>query len=261
MRVADLRPHHWVTFRDRLKMFDNNIGVTTRNLMLTRMQAMFNWCVSAELINANPLARIKQEPKKPRRESTITGDQLTRMLAANQSPIFHAYMLAASDSGMRNAEVRMLKWDQIDIETGRVKLSWTATKTKRSRIARLSPRAIAALLALPRLSEYVFVSPKTGLVFSPRAFWGWFRAAAKVAGIEAASGDGRITFHDATRHTFASRMHEAGATVKEIQVALGHASIQTTALYLHTNEDALDKAHALLHALLHKAKRKGPKKR
>jgi integrase len=42
-----------------------------------------------------------------------------------------------------------------------------------------------------------------------------------------------------TRHTKATAMHEAGATLRDIQIVLGHKQLETTARYVHSSEQRL----------------------
>jgi integrase/recombinase XerC len=43
------------------------------------------------------------------------------------------------------------------------------------------------------------------------------------------------------RHTFATELLEEGLTISQVQAALRHANIQTTAVYLHVRDEALRK--------------------
>ena len=252
LQASALRPAQWYQFR--AQMIKAGLSVTSRNHTLARAKAMYAWAVSMEIVPEHSLLNAKLEPGKQRRESTLSPEDYERVLAATEMPAFRVYMLSASTSGMREKEARELRWDQIDFKTGRVRLSWTRTKTKKSRNVRLSPRALEAIKAMPRTNEFVIASPRGG-PYSRTHMWREFRRVVDTLGIKCAEGDGRIHFHDATRHTFATRFLESGATLKEVQVALGHGTIKTTSLYLHTDEGALDKAHERFY----RAERKPPR--
>ena len=44
------------------------------------------------------------------------------------------------------------------------------------------------------------------------------------------------------RHTYATRLLERGANIREVQELLGHASVATTEIYTHVSADRLRKA-------------------
>jgi len=78
-----------------------------------------------------------------------------------------------------------------------------------------------------------------GRVFSIAENREWWGAALEEAKIE------KFRWHD-LRHTFASRLVEAGANMKVVQEACGHASITMTARYAHVSNKTLQDAMALL---------------
>jgi site-specific recombinase XerD len=78
-----------------------------------------------------------------------------------------------------------------------------------------------------------------GRVFNISENREWWTAAMEEAKIE------KFRWHD-LRHTFASRLVEAGANMKVVQEACGHASITMTARYAHVSNKTLHDAMALL---------------
>ncbi len=63
-----------------------------------------------------------------------------------------------------------------------------------------------------------------------------FQAAVKTAGITK-----RVTSHS-LRHTFATHMLDSGSPLPVVQAALGHASITSTQIYLHTSVERISRA-------------------
>jgi site-specific recombinase XerD len=67
------------------------------------------------------------------------------------------------------------------------------------------------------------------------AYEGLRQLVAEVRAMSASPNAHKITCHG-LRHNFATFMHRNGATVNQVQAALGHQSTQTTFIYLHLNE-------------------------
>ena len=78
--------------------------------------------------------------------------------------------------------------------------------------------------------DYCYINLRTGRPLNPSTVQRMVKRTAQAAGLAK-----RVTPHTC-RHTFATRMlYEGGATIKDIQELLGHSSIETSALYLHSD--------------------------
>ncbi|PKR82438.1 hypothetical protein CWO92_24345 [Heyndrickxia camelliae] len=87
---------------------------------------------------------------------------------------------------------------------------------------------------------------ETGKPILPRTLTTMFNQAIKTANVP------KIRFHD-LRHTHATMCLEAGMTLKEVQVRLGHSSIKTTGdVYAHVTENMKEKSAELFEKFISK---------
>ena len=121
-----------------------------------------------------------------------------------------------------------LRWSNVDF--GLNLINFTETKTNRDRAVPMEPIVREALLELSQQSsnaEYVFTNPDTATRYTDVKKS--FSAACREAGIT------NFTFHD-LRHTFGTRLADAGVDVVKIKELMGHASIVTTMRYIHATD-------------------------
>jgi len=175
-----------------------------------------------------------------------TATQLGTFLASvSNDPLFAMWRVAAM-TGMRRGEVIGLRWQDVDMEVGRISVRQSITplggkpviaraKTDRSqRTIDLDTDTVAALKthrarqAQERLmfgpgytdNDLVFAKPD-GSCLHPKRVSEWFERRV------ARSKQPTIRFHD-LRHTHASNLLEAGVNAKVVSERLGHASVSFT---------------------------------
>lgn len=139
-------------------------------------------------------------------------------------------------TGARRGEILGLRWEWIDFEAGRANLP--DSKTGRKPLM-LPPAALEVLRGLDR--------PESGRGFVIRGGdysdpevpltnlkdpWGLVRRAAGIPDVRP---------HD-LRHSFASVMAAAGASLPVIGALLGHSDVKTTARYAHLSTDPMKAA-------------------
>lgn len=252
-RVVTLKPLHWEAYRDAPET-KARYSVTSRNLQIRRLKTMLNWAVDSGWISKNPLQRARVEKGKPKRQTEISFTDEKSMLGSMDATM-RAMMLVAADSGMRNNEIRLLEWTDIDWTTRKITIPPVRTKNRNGRIGRITTRAADALMAISPIPDcpWVFANPKTKRPWSKNNLWQRWTGTVAEAEVKPAAGDDSVRFHD-LRRTHARRLSRLGAPIAAIQKTLDHSSLATTALYVEANAQDVDDAHALLEAAI----RKGP---
>lgn len=225
------------------------------------LSTLLNFAVRRKWLPASPMAAVDLPAHKvvgtsdaPIAELTFLEPHEVRRLAdaAGQGE-YHAldralYLMAAY-TGLRQGELRGLRWAHVDFGTSTVHVLEGITRGKRSspkgkrrRSVPLAPTAAQALLELRAASPWtaadapVFATPSTGQPMARTPLMRRYREALVRAGIPAT-----FSFHD-LRHTFGTTMARAGQPVGTIQAWMGHADLATTQLYMHYAPKAHDAA-------------------
>ncbi len=152
-------------------------------------------------------------------------------------------LLLIAGLGLRNTEVRNLKLADIFWRSGEIRLA--KTKTRRERVLPL-PGMVGKSLAdyvlrgRPAVdSSCVFIRScaPLGPFMSPNGIGNMVRRRLSDASINAPSRPGSHLL----RHSLATKMVNSGVPIKEIADLLGHASINTTAIYAKVDRKRLAK--------------------
>ena len=132
-------------------------------------------------------------------------------------------------TGCRKGEILNLRWDQVDLEAGELRLPDTKTGP---RTITLSPEATTVLSRIVRLPDNPFVIPGKIKGKAMRNLNDPWDIVCERAGLE----DMRL--HDC-RHSYASRALALGESLPMIGRLLGHTQVETTARYAHLAQDSV----------------------
>ena len=211
------------------------------------------------------VARLVSPPRVPRAEVTpLTPDQARVFLDSCTGDRIEALYVLALSLGLRQGEVLGLTWDDIDFESGEVRVRMQLqrysgayhldeVKTDRSRRTISIPDEIVATMRSHRVRQAeerlragpLWEGDDWNLVFCTergRPIYGAAHLA--VAGLP------RQRFHD-LRHGAASFMIAAGVPLRVVQEVLGHSTIAVTAdIYGHVLPEATRDATSRVVALL-----------
>lgn len=225
------------------------VGPSTVQRIIHLFSASLNAAVDAEILAANPAARIKLPPPPPARERWLTPEEYWAVV--EQLPTTDDQLIAhvLAQTGLRFGELAGLHWNRVDLDRGVVAVVEVfdeevgdikaQPKGKRRRDVPVPGWVADLLAARERPSGACPVPHRSGRCGSPLVFSGpaggvlwrsnWdtvFRGAVRAAGIEAA------TIHD-LRHTYGSWLVQRGVPLVEVARLMGHLSTATTQRYAH----------------------------
>jgi integrase/recombinase XerD len=173
--------------------------------------------------------------REPRRiPIVLSPEEVARLLEAAPGPKYKAALGAAYGAGLRVSEVVALK--VADIDSNRMLLRIEQGKGRKDRFAMLSERLLELLRDWYRIARpplWLFSGRDPMLPLTTRQLNRAVHAAAEMAEITK-----RVTPHT-LRHSFATHLLEQNIDIRVIQVLLGHAKLDTTALYTRVATNAI----------------------
>lgn len=214
----------------------------TVNRYLSAMRSAWNWGRSAGLVPQEqtwPTRLMLTEPKG--RVRYLNDAELAELLkaAAAQSPTMHAAILVSLGCGVRQSELRRLKWANVDLDKQRLRVLLTKNNESRSvYIPKATVDALKALKRAPVVGQTVVADEKGQPVEKEWLEYRWRL-------IRAAAGLKDFRWHD-LRHSCASFLAQQGANLLEIGSVLGHRSASVTLRYAHLVESAPVTGHVKL---------------
>jgi site-specific recombinase XerD len=163
--------------------------------------------------------------------------QVKKILFACQNKRDLAFILFMLDTGLRNAEVRRLNWNDINLKTGVVRV--IEGKGRKFRIVVTGVNTRRALLKYRSEIDSSLTNPvfqtQSGSRFTASGLRSWMMRLSERAKIH-------ITPH-ALRRTFATLSIRAGMDVFQLQILLGHSSLEMTRHYVSLVDEDLIRTH------------------
>jgi integrase len=216
------------------------------NRVVALVSKILSLCEEWELrpMHSNPCGRIKRFAEKTRHRpmSELEIARLSKVLRESESgddpsvaenPRAVAAIRLLLFTGCRRNEVLKLRWDEVDLEHGVLRLGDSKTGEKVVRLNNAARDIIEA--QTPMLNNpYVFPSPRLPgrPLFDINGPWRRIRARAGLTDVR---------LHD-LRHNFAASAAAGGLSLYQIGQLLGHRSPKTTARYSDLTDDPARRA-------------------
>lgn len=224
---------------------------------------VLDFAVTQQLASDNPMSRIvmprrKREIKSKDEQNFLDKNQLKNFLklAEEREDIqYYSIFQTLAYTGLRKSELAALTWDDVSfkdaslsvnknvaIVSGKQYISTTKT-TSSDRVISLDTNTLSILkkwkleqrklllsrgIRIKNNTEQLIFSSDKNEIMPAKILWDKLKKYKEF----------NITPHG-FRHTHASLLFEAGASVKEVQERLGHSDIKTTLnIYTHVTKDA-----------------------
>jgi len=218
--------------------------------------------VAQGLILKNPAAVCKAPATHPKEMQVLTREELQRLLIQAKEDGCYELLLLELSTGLRRGELLALRWDDLDLATGELRIERQVQRVK-GELTVTQPKTMASsrsiILPAPTLdvlknyrqsvdSRWIFPSPvKADSPLDPAA------VRKKLAAVLKRAGCKHIRFHD-LRHTFATNALERGMDVKTLSAIIGHVSSATTLnVYAHVTDGMRQSAAAKIDRAIAKA--------
>jgi integrase/recombinase XerD len=206
----------------RLHLASNGAGTPKINATVSALRFFFNVTLDRPEL-AKHLSFMREPRKVP---VVLSPEEVARFLEAAPSIKYKAALSVAYGAGLRVSEVVALKVSDIDSE--RMMLRVEQGKGRKDRHAMLSPVLLELLRDWYRIARpqgWLFPGQNPANPMTTRQLTRACHSAAHMAEIAK-----RVTPHT-LRHSFATHLLEQNIDIRVIQVLLGHAKLETTALY------------------------------
>jgi len=220
------------------------LQASTVRLDAVAIRIFYRFLVARKNWPSNPAATLHLPRPEKHLPETLRPEQITKLLESigPTDPLGlrdRAMMELLYSSGLRVSELCNARLENIDLETGFIRVTGKGNKTRIVPLGKPAADALQAYLSSerPRLvakktGAEIFLSIRGKKLTTPRIRQLLKRYAAR-AGLDA------NVYPHLLRHSFATHLLGGGADLRIIQELLGHADISTTQIYTHVENSAL----------------------
>jgi site-specific recombinase XerD len=246
--LGGIRPRHVAEY---VAKQSEQFEASTVSRDLSVLHDVFATAMREELVEANPAAGAEHPKKAQRSWRILQPAEVARVRKAFDDEQARTIFLTLVLTAIRRNELRELRWADVDLLDGVLRVRGTKTQEAHRTIA-LSPALVTALqehyqrTSFKGDGEFVFCHPERGSRYSEKLFAEQFRAALAKAEIT----DYVRPFHD-LRHTALTNEAASGSSPIALMTKAGHSDMKTTRIYLHLAGTVFrEEAYALERRLL-----------
>lgn len=203
---------------------------TTLHRVISTLSSFYRFCSSQGAISQNPLGAIERPRIKEQELVYLKHDQVLKLLDSIEDQRDRLIIRTIYATGVRVSELCSIRIEDIDFADHTIRVKGKGGKI---RVVFSDDETLADIRAYigERTSGPLFPGQQ-GKCISPRTVQHIFKLYAPPG----------ITPHK-IRHSYASELYRRSRNLRVVQENLGHTSIKTTEIYLHTDLDERKKVY------------------
>jgi integrase/recombinase XerC len=236
---------------NRMRTFvagEHRAGLAPKSLqrLLSSCRSLFRQLNREGLLAGDPLLGVRGPKVRRKLPQVLDVDEASALVETDSGGKLavrdRAMLELFYSSGLRLSELVGLRWIDLSLDEGEVRVLGKGSKT---RIVPVGRHAIAALRALgaeeDMQADSAIFRGRDGAPINPRTVQLRMNKLALQQGIP------KHIHPHLLRHTFASHMLESSGDLRAVQELLGHADIATTQIYTHLDFQHLAKVYDAAH--------------
>lgn len=205
---------------------------STANRYLTGLSHLFTIAINEwEWARENPIQRISKL-KEPRGRVRFLSDDERQVLLEqcqeSKNPYLYLITILALSTGARKNEILRLRWQDVDLNKGKIIIHETKNGERRALPLQSKARQLMQEHSKVRRLDCDWVFPRSDGIAPIDIKRAWDNAVIR-------AGINDFRFHD-LRHSTASYLAMNGASLTEIAEILGHKTLQMVKRYAHLSE-------------------------
>ena len=239
-RLRDITPMHIQAIMASLSGKSNSL----QSKVLIHLRSIFKAAQENGLVAKSPVSSmLRPGGKKTAEKVALTPEEGRLLIERVNNPRAHTFLLIALQTGMRRGEILGLMWEDIDFTKRLIHVRHNAILGKGATTIQDALKTSAGRRDLPLtddLEEWLtkykqrsrskfVLAMKNGKPLTQSAYKSMWNL------VERELPETHVTAH-ILRHTYVTRLFEAGLDIKEIQYLVGHSSVDMT-LRVYTHYD------------------------
>ena len=189
---------------------------------ISAIRGLYNWMMRNYPLQQNPAKYIESPKKEKTIPHVLNADDIIKAVQQEKSQDIKLAIMIMVTTGMRVSEARTLSYEQINMGTAQAVVKGKGNKERTI----FFPSYVVETIKLRGKQE--------GEIFA-----GWQDREFRYAIFLAFDRIGVKMSPHLLRHTFASNAINRGMRLDVLREILGHTSISTTQIYMHTNNVAM----------------------